>query len=115
MMIVDEFGIFRADQHWFGLKGQPVSIAGRGLVLGRPESEDGGFTPCQLGEKQVEDVIHWFDDPAEAEALVPPTLVTTKPGGRGKVLERIPAKGFRTMKKELVTREGKVIPYVPTT
>lgn len=111
-MIVDEFGPFRKQQLWFGIKGQPVSIAGRGIILGHPVSPEDGFTSCQMDVGAVERTLRWFDDPAEAEALVPPSRITA--GRLGKTLEEVPFAGFRTMDKELIDRNGKVMVYDPT-
>lgn len=109
-MFVDEFGMFRKDQHWFGLKGIPVAVAGKGVILSRAGPDE--FGPCQMEVERVAATIAWYDDPREAEALVPPSRIYDKPGGR--LIKEAPADGFRTMDKEFVSRDGKVIPFDPT-
>jgi hypothetical protein len=109
--ILDEFGIFRKDQNWFGLHAEPnVALAGRMLILQNPAGEDGLYRPCQMDVEAISKVIKWFDNPQEAEALVPDTQLIA----RGKVIGTEKVSGFRTMDKQFVNRNGQVSVYDPT-
>jgi hypothetical protein len=115
VLVLDEFGPYRKAQSWFGIVNMPVSLAGKAVMLGVPANEDSQYAPCQYPEDAVRNLIRWFDNPAEAEALMPTTKLTTKPNGKGKVLKEEPmTTAFRTMDRQFVTRDGKVSAYDPT-
>lgn len=108
VMVVDDLGPFRKDQYWFGIKEWPtVAIAGRAVMLGI-ESNEGTVRPCQFPTDVVERLTRWFDDPREAEQLMPPTRIVENNKER-----EIPFEGFRTMDKVFVDRNGRTISYDP--
>ncbi len=108
-ILLDEFGPMRKDQYWFGFNNIPgVSMAGRGLILAL--RDDDGYGSCQFDLPVVERSISWFDDPKDAEALMPKARLTDN---RGKMISTYDFDKFRTMDKVLVGRDGKVIAYDP--
>lgn len=57
---IDDEGLFKSDQSFFTMAGFPHPLAGRALVLGKPD-EDGDTTECLLNPSQIKARVKFVD------------------------------------------------------
>lgn len=57
---IDDEGMMKAEQSFFTISGFPLPLAGRALVLGKPD-EDGETTPCELNPSQIKARVKFVD------------------------------------------------------